>query len=177
MVGKTVAFLDVLASDGPSPELAGAPDLYGWLIGSWEADVIDYEEDGSRRLSRGEWHFAWVLEGRAVQDVWIAPPRAARGGLLDRKGNRYGTSLRVYDPKADTWRVTWINPVSQAHNHLIGRREGDDIVQEGQLGDGTLIRWSFREITSDSFRWCGEASADGGGTWLLEAEFLARRAG
>jgi len=27
---------------------------------------------------RGEWHFGWVLEGRAIQDVILAPPREER---------------------------------------------------------------------------------------------------
>ena len=28
-----------------------------------------------QRRRNGEWHFGWVLEGRAIQDVWIVPPR------------------------------------------------------------------------------------------------------
>jgi hypothetical protein len=168
-------FWDILRADGPSPELADAPPLYDWLIGSWEAEVTDYGEDGAARSGPAEIHFTWALEGRAIQDLWIAPPRALRHGDLPKRGNRFGTSIRVYDPALGAWRVTWINPVSLAHDHLIGRREGDDIVQEGRRADGHLIRWSFREITPDSFHWLGEDSEDDGKTWRLQAEFKARR--
>jgi hypothetical protein len=37
------------------------------------------------------------------------------------------------------------------------------------------VRWSFTEITPDSFRWTGERSRDDGKTWHLQADFRARR--
>jgi hypothetical protein len=52
---------------------------------------------------------------------------------------------------------------------------GEDIVQLGTAPGGSKIRWSFSEITPDSFRWRGEVSSDGGATWRLNVEFLARR--
>ena len=93
------------------------------------------------------------------------------------QGNRYGTTLRVYDPEAGVWNVTWINPVTGVSNHLVGRRQGGDIVQAGVDADGSLIRWTFTEVTKESFHWRGEASTDAGKTWLLGAECLGRRVG
>ena len=52
----------------------------------------------------------------------------------------------------------------------------NDIVQLGKAPDGNLIRWSFSEITPQSFRWRGEVSVDEGATWRLTVEFFARRA-
>jgi hypothetical protein len=63
----------------------------------------------------------------------------------------------------------------QYYNRQIGRARGADIVQLGKSDDGTDTRWSFREITADSFRWLGEVSTDGGATWRLQAEFQCRR--
>jgi len=173
-----ILFVNALMSNGPNPQHAAEMSLYAPLIGDWDADVIDYTEDGKAMKNKGEWHFAWVLEGRAVQDVWIVPPRASRKLPLTaetRKGNRYGTSIRVYDPETRTWNITWINPVSGAFNRLVGRREGDTIVQEGSGGDGTIIRWTFSDITANSFHWRGELSTNGGKTWRLAAEFFGRR--
>jgi hypothetical protein len=52
---------------------------------------------------------------------------------------------------------------------------GPDIVQLGKSGDGTDTRWSFTDITADSFLWLTEFSTDGGATWRLRAEFKCRR--
>ena len=40
-------------------------------------------------------------------------------------------------------------------NELIGRWSGKDVVQLG-THEGTPVRWTFTEITPDSFRWLGE---------------------
>ena len=72
------SLLQALGSSARSNELTDQEDIYGWLIGGWEATVYDYAEDGTAHESSGEWHFGRVLEGRAIQDVWIAPSRAAR---------------------------------------------------------------------------------------------------
>jgi hypothetical protein len=170
------SLLQVLGSSARSSELTDQEDIYGWLIGGWEADVYDYPADGTAHKSIGEWHFGRVLEGRAIQDVWIAPPRSQRNvQTLSKRYNRYGTSIRVYDREIGAWRVTWFNPVSGARNDLVGRRVGADIVQEGTNAEGCKIRWSFKDITPTSFRWLGESLEPDGKTWRLEVEFRARR--
>jgi hypothetical protein len=174
MMLDVVDFCEVLPSEVISPDLSQNADLYGWLIGSWEVDLIDYDLGASPHKSKGEWHFSRVLEGRAIQDVFIVPVRGSRDGV-GKEGNRYGTTLRFYDPTIDAWRITWFNPVRTVKNELIARRKGNDIVQDGKLDDGTLMRWSFVDIKPDSFRWLGENSDDGGKTWVLGAEFLAKR--
>jgi len=170
------SLLQALGAPGRSNELTDREDIYGWLIGGWEATVYDYAADGTARESSGEWHFGWVLEGRAIQDVWIAPPRSQRKAkTLSKQYNRYGTSIRVYDREFAVWRVTWFNPVTGARNDLVGRRQGPDIVQEGIGPDGRKIRWLFTDITPTSFIWRGESLEPDGKTWRLEAEFRARR--
>lgn len=156
------SFTAALCSDGPAPDHAGKMDLYGWLIGDWEMDGAIHLDDGTVYKNSGEIHFAWTLEGRAIQDVWIFP------------GVFYGTTLRVYDPALDAWYILWSDPLKQYYTRQIGRGRGQDIVQEGKLEDGTALRWSFTEITPDSFRWTGEHSHDNA-NWQLQAEFFARR--
>ena len=164
-----------LSATGRSPEIPESADLYGWLVGSWDLDVIHYWVDVRGLGLKGEMHCAWVLEGRAVQDVWIMPRRSDRTGALDRTKNAYGTTLRVWDPSVDAWRVTWMNPVTGQVDRLIGRWSGKDIVQLGSLVDGTPIRWTFTEITADSFLWTGEALTADGVTWKLGGQFRASR--
>jgi hypothetical protein len=159
--------IDVLKADGPAPEIPPDANIYGWLVGSWKLDVVRYGVDVRDRNIQGEAHFGWVLEGRAMQDVWImkAAPLVST----------YGTTFRVWDATLGAWRITWTNPISGRRDELIGRRHGNDLVQIGTHGDGTPIRWSFIEITDDSFHWLGEALEHDGATWKLESEFRGRR--
>jgi hypothetical protein len=50
--------------------------LYGWLVGNWNTEIVTYTEDGTINTGRGEIHAGWVLEGRAIQDIWMMPPRS-----------------------------------------------------------------------------------------------------
>lgn len=165
----------VLTASGRSAEIPEAADCYGWLIGSWELEVRNYWGDVAGLGLRGEAHFGWVLEGRAVQDVWILPQRAALTGEIDRSRHGHGTTLRVWDAALSAWRVTWINPVTGARAELVGRWSGKDVVQIGARADGTPMRWIFSEITRESFRWTGESLGPDGQTWRLEGEFRAKR--
>ena len=170
------AFLDALGADGPAADRAGKMDLYGRFVGSWDLDVMQIAEDGTKRRRKGEWHFGWALEGRAIQDVWIVPPRGKlRSGDAAANVNSYGTTLRVYDPGTDAWLIQWTDPVTQNFLQMIGRADGSDIVQLGTRPDGKLLRWSFSEITENSFLWRGDISADKGASWQLNVEFTARR--
>ena len=158
-----VSFIDALASDGPVADRADKMKLYGWLIGRWTMDATVHLDDGNRHHGAGEIYFGWTLQGRAIQDVWILP------------GVFYGTTLRVYDPNIDAWHILWSDPVRQFYSRQIGRAQGHDIVQLGKNDAGDAVRWSFTDITPDSFRWTGECSRDAGKSWRLQAEFLARR--
>ena len=171
----TAAFLAALGAERPAPDRAGNMDLYGWLIGSWELDVTGYPDSGPARRRPGEWHFGWVLEGRAIQDVWIVPPRGARPGDAAANVASYGTTLRTYDPRIDAWQIQWTDPVTQTYLSMIGRKQGDDIVQLGKGLGGVLIRWGFYAIAPTAFHWRGEVSADDGATWRCNVEFLACR--
>jgi hypothetical protein len=170
-------FLEALAAPGESADCGSKMDLYAWLIGSWDLDVREPGENGAVRRRPGEWHFGWVLEGRAIQDVWIVPPRGARSADAAKNVEYYGTTLRVFDPALGAWRIRWSDPVSGIHLSQIGRKDGDGILQEGKLEDGRLIRWSFRDITPSSFLWRSEISPDDGATWQVNLDFTARRKG
>ena len=162
-----MTMLQALAAPGRAPEIPPEADVYGWLIGDWELDVVYYLQDVRSRAIKGSAHFGWVLEGRAVQDVWQY--------RVEGVSSTYGTTIRIFDATLGAWRVTWVNPITGWRDELIGRRVGEELVQIGRHADGTPIRWRFVEITNDSFRWLGEALNNDGETWRLEAEFHGRR--
>jgi hypothetical protein len=158
------SFINALVSDGPARDRIEKMKLYGWLVGHWSMDAVRYLDDGTQYKGRGEIYFDWVLEGRAIQDVWILP------------GIFYGTTLRVYDSGIDAWHILWSDPLKQVYTRQIGHARGDDIVQDGENNTGDAVRWSFTKITANSFHWIGERSRDGRKTWERQAEFFARRA-
>jgi hypothetical protein len=155
-------FMRALVSDGPAADRAKQMELYGWLVGDWTMTAITYPDGGPPRNGTGEIYFRWVLEGRAIQDVWIL------------HGSFYGTTLRIYDPGLDAWHILWSDPVRQYYSRQLGRRQGNDIVQLGTQ-DGVIRRWRFTDIRPDSFRWLGEVSADEGKTWRLDSDYRATR--
>jgi hypothetical protein len=169
--------LDLLSADGPHPTHRAKLMLFGQFVGSWDLDMLAYQPDGTVRRFTGQWHFGWVLEGRAIQDVLIARPLADQQIAGVTQGG-IGSTLRVYDPGVDGWWVVWAGPVDGEFSTLLARQVDDRIVLDGQWrigGEGRRFRWSFCDITTDRFHWQGHSSPDGGQTWRLVEELHARR--
>ena len=169
----------VLHAEKPAADRAEKLQLYGRFIGDWETKIIAHAPDGARHEGFGEIHFGWILEGRAIQDVWMIPRLAERptAPQFPIAGNWFGTTIRVYDPTIDAWRIYWIDPARCSFRQQIGRPRGQDIVQEGKTEQGTLSRWSFTKIAPNSFDWLGEQSTGGENSWRLVVEVLAQRTG
>jgi len=168
--------LDALQSKRPNAALASKLRLYGRFVGSWDVDIDFYPPEGLPKRAKAEWHFSWVLDGRAVQDVFIFPSRALRAGKPEEPWWFYGTTFRWYDPALDAWHITYFEPTRPFALQQIGRAVGQDIEQMSDEVGGVTRRWRFVEITADTFRWIGEMSRDQGKTWMLEMEMRARRA-
>jgi hypothetical protein len=171
---SSAAFASALLALGPAPELGKAADDWAWVIGGWEGEMLDISADGATVRNPGEWWFSWIWGGRAIEDVIIAPSRAAQ--MAGRTGNgpeRAGSTIRTFDRKAGLWRITFLTPKSGVRNQLAGRRTHDRIVLLGEE-DGRPIRWSFNDITETSFIWMGEVQ-DASGVWRQDAEFRMKR--
>lgn len=163
------AMVSVLSAPGPHPSLGDEARVWDRFVGAWDCDYTFFLEDGGVRRSRGELEFGWVMDGRAIQDIWITYPKEAG------KERGIGTSLRFFDNKSKTWQVVFISPAYSAVLKVRGGTEGDRIVLRGVDDEGSMLRWSFNDIKPDSFTWRGEKSRDGGKTWKLEEEHHMRR--
>jgi len=158
---------DLIAASGPFDEYAGKMMLYGRFVGDWDIDAAWYEQGAVCKKLKGEWHFAWILGGRGVQDVLF---------VVDAPPHKFGTTLRCYDPTEDVWHISWMQPYGGEFVHMVGRQVGDRVVQETIPAEGQRReRWSFTDITPDSFLWLGEVSTDNGATWTLEQEMRTTR--
>jgi hypothetical protein len=166
---------ETLFAAGPHPSLGSHAETYGWLVGSWEGEFRDNigsdETNGAMEV-----HFGWVLQGLAIQDTWIAPTRAERArGSRSTSRDTYGTTLRLFDPAIQAWRIFWFNPArGLIRSELVGRRVGADIIQQGMAGD-TPTQWNFTDITPRSFTWRALLLDPDGVNWRLTTEFRLRR--
>lgn len=156
-----------LLADKPDPALADRLATFGQFVGDWTFEGSEIHADGTRGTDKGELHFHWILQGTAIQDVWLETSRS------DDSPRLLGTTLRFYDPKTDTWSVTWIHPRYVTAKTLTGRKVGNDIVIDGVTASGTKLRWMFTEIKKDSFRWHAEELI--GNDWRITEDLRARR--
>lgn len=164
------AFLEALISPAAHADVPDDQRIFEPFIGSWALVVRWYGPDGNLvKQEDGEWHFSRVLEGRAIQDVWIVPPRGKR----DVGAYEYGTSLRFYDASLSGWRSTWIGPMHGAVLTFIAREKGETVVLETTEEIQPARRWTFRDISSSGFSWIHEEEA--GENWRIVQTFAARR--
>ena len=162
----------VLRAMGPHPSLGDEAKIFGRLVGTWEVEYTDFSKDGRETHRSGEFIVGWVMDGRALQDVWIVNPSGTR---QDRE---VYTELRYYDPKSRTWPSTFIDVEHASVARFTGGAVGDKrIVFDTQDFDGTDTRWSINDIRPDTFVWREEESRDGGKTWRLLAEHHMKRRG
>ena len=92
---------------GPHRSLGDQARLFDRFVGTWDFECLLYAADGSVTRFPGEWIFGWVLDGRAMQDVWIGYLKSRMPG---ERG--VGTSVRFYDATSGLWRVVWVAPMS-----------------------------------------------------------------
>ena len=167
---NTDLMLNRLAAEGPDPAHREEMMLFGRLIGSWKLDMVSFPREGPARAFSAEWHFGWALQGRAVQDVLIT--RSPEGDVVG-----YGSTVRSFDPRNGRWWIVWQDPLAGEFSVLLAQDEGDSIVLRGEWtleGVTRSFRWTFSEITSETFHW-GCHILEEGGEWRLAEEMRAKR--
>src|SRR5262249_40503765 len=98
------AMVNDLAASGPHSSLGEQAHVFERMLGVWDADWSLRLKDGSVRHVAGELKFGWVLDGRAIQDLWISYPQSGE------KERTIGTSIRFFDPKEKVWTVVFVAP-------------------------------------------------------------------
>ena len=162
-------FINVLVSKGKSNLIPEKDNLYGQFVGEWDFEWVDNQGTTGERHVQGEWIFAWVLEGTAIQDVFICPSRKAR--IKDYQPDAaYATAVRMYNPNTEAWDILYTD--LGGATQLEGKREGNRIVQT-EINEKN-IQWVFSEITATSFRWQRMVKCPDD-TWETEAELFAVR--
>ena len=168
-------FADLLLAPGAHAELADELGLFGHFVGDWDMDVRFFDRAGATVFEGpGLWTFAWILDGRAIQDVltYDLPEKfPAPSGK-----RRIGTSLRSYRPGDRTWHVTWIGATTGTYLSLEARPTDIGISITGADTDGSPLHWAFTDVSDDSFEWVGR-TLSGSDQWWTEQTMSGRRGG
>ena len=103
------AMITTLPASGPHPSLGDQAPIFDRFVGTWDYDYATYAPDGRVSRSSGEVIFGWIIDGRALQDIWITYPE---GAAAERE---IGTTLRFYDTRLGQWRLVWMVPRGPDH--------------------------------------------------------------
>ena len=159
-----------LHASGPATDRLAT---FGRFVGDWDLDWRGATTDGAPVTAQGRLSFGWVLDGRAVQDVWKVPPAVPGDPGIAGYGF-HGSTIRFYDSTIDAWRSTWIEPVNGLVRKFIGKERDGRIVLLS-VDSQPHMRWTFRDIQPGSFTWTAEYSTDGGHIWIEDEQMIARR--
>lgn len=160
-------FMDALTNAEKHASLPEEYNYFGRLVGSWNLDYTDHNLSSS---VKGEWHFAWVLEGMAIQDIIILPSRETRTEV-PHPLTEYGTTLRIYNPVTHAWDIAY--GYTGKIMRLEARKENDMIVLTNL--EDNRHKWVFVQIEDDRFHWQNVTVQDDG-QWHINADIYAQRA-
>ena len=172
-VPATASPLDLttaLKATNPHPTLGDQAQVLGRLVGTWDVEYTTFAKDGTASHRTGEFIVEWVMDGRAIQDLWIVHPSGTR---TERE---VYTDLHWFDAKSRTWRSAFVDPEHGSVAKFTGGPVGNDryVLETPDLGS-KQTRWSFYDIRRDSFAVRAEASNDDGKTWKLQSEYQMKR--
>jgi len=159
----------VLQASQPEATLRQAAGAVDRLIGDWAVDYVDIAKDGKATRRTGRFVVRWVLDGRAVQDVWIVDPTGSR------KEREIYTDVRYFDPKLRTWKAVFFDPEHDSTASFTGEIGGDGLIMHTPDLGAADSRWSFVDARADSMVFRDEASDDGGKSWRLRSEYHLTR--
>jgi hypothetical protein len=160
---STAAFAAALIADGPAPESSVYASGFASLVGSWAVRGRRLDEaSGTWKEREFTWIVSFILDGHAIQDVEVVPS-ATDPEVMET----LATGVRVYDPDAGLWRVSFFGPRTGDFCHLVATTARDGIRQDGSQTDERPIRWNFSAMTPTSYSWDAWVSNDDGRTWEL----------
>ncbi len=160
-------FEQALLSSAKSPIIPMEDDWYAPLLGDWR---FDYSEPSGRQL-KGEWFFRRVLEGTAIEDIFICPSRDTKKWNPQPDGE-YGVAVRMYNPTKRCYDMTYT--CTKYTKFLEVRKEQEKIICTVQ--DNPLEKWVFLNATETTFHWQNIRVLENG-AWCVNCEVFASRIG
>ncbi len=157
-------FFKALVSEDKNDLISAEYDWYSPLIGEWDFDYYS----GDNHVE-GEWIFRRVLEGMAIEDLFICPSRATKESNPQPDGE-YGVAIRMFNVQNKCYDMTYV--CSRYTQLLEVRKENGKIVCT--VKNNPHEKWVFSEITSQTFRW-QNITVLNSGEWRINSDIYARR--
>lgn len=161
---------------GPNESAPDGLAQYGQFVGSWSCapSALNPSGEWQELPARPTWVWHWVLNGAAIQDVWIPDPDQSPPGAA------MGTNLRVYDPASDSWDMVWTTESLAGFQRFSARMVEGEIIMRGDIPAGQrpahMARITFHDIERDRFEWKYDASAPGDGeSWQTFSTLSCKR--
>jgi len=138
---------------------------FDFEFGSWKAHVSRLQRPPTGPTT-------WVdYDGTSVvRKVWDGRANLGELEVDGPAGHIEGLTLRLYNPKAQQWNITWANGQEGMLDRATmygGFKDGpgEFFGQDSLDGRGIFVRFVFSDVTVTSFKFEQAFSPDGGKTW------------
>lgn len=158
-------FYTALVSADKNELIPNECDWFKALLGDWDFDYSDI----SGTVAKGEWIFRRVLNGMAIEDLFICPSRATREENPN-PDSEYGAALRMYNTKTKHYDMTYI---CESYTKRLEVDFKDNMIICTVL-EKPDEKWVFSEISNRSFHWRNVNILENG-NWQTNANIFARR--
>ena len=151
MEGKMDCFIEALYGE-TGTSIPKEDDWFAPLIGEWDFEYKDCYLNGDtnmpQRILKGEWIFRRVLNGIAIEDMFICPSRENRK-INPQPDGEYGVGLRMYNREKHCYDMVYA-----CENKLVNIC----FKMEENILTGTVLsnpdnKWRFIERNKDTFSW------------------------
>lgn len=140
-------FMSAFIANSKNDLIPSEYDFYRKLIGEWDIVWVENEGATNERKVKGEWLFSRILEGTAIQDLFIVPSRSERK-INPQSDGEYGTTIRIYNPNTHYWDIYY--GCTGCSFQLVGKKENESIVHT-EISEGKM-KWIISDITDANFR-------------------------
>lgn len=152
-----------------------APDEtvhWGKLVGNWDIVFEAINEKGEVTQSfDGEWNWFYTLNGHAIQDVFILPPRSSGS---DPSTLFYGTGIKIYNSESKKWQSCWVD----TSDKKLGLREAistdEKIILYETKANGEKTKITYFDMKENTFSW--QQEIQDGDDWIINQVIRAKRA-
>jgi len=166
---NTLGLLSEEVNSAASSEVA----QWGKMAGNWQVVATVFDQDGQVTGEIiGEWNWSYILNGHAIQDVYIVPGREEQTDAS--LAYFYDTNIRSFNYQKKKWDVAWINTRHEDLQLWEAEQVNDTMVMrpnrpymDAQVGEGVIRIITFYNMTETHFSWKEDRSEDGGETWFV----------